>query len=194
MGHDLETDRNLSERARGGDQVAWRAIYESTCDRLFGFLCYQIGDRQEARDVLQETYLQAFRRLDTYRGEAPLEAWLRAIALARAIDWRRGLLARLRRRAALPPPDDVDDPAIDGVHFDSERIALHRALQSLSPRQRAALLLREWEERSFEEIARLIGCAESTARVHHARARAAMRAALRGPEPAVAGTWEGQHP
>jgi RNA polymerase sigma-70 factor (ECF subfamily) len=180
MPEDLQTGRDLTERARQGDQASWRAIYESTCDRLFAFLCYQIGDRDEARDVLQETYLQAFRRLETYRGDAPLEVWLRAIALGRSRDWKRVILRRFKRTAKLTESSALVEPDIEQVQFDSEHVALYAALRELSHHQRAALLLREWEERSFREIAELLGCAESTARVHHARAREHMRAALRG--------------
>jgi RNA polymerase sigma-70 factor (ECF subfamily) len=193
MASDLESDRNLTERARRGDPAAWRAIYDSTCDRLFAFLCYQIGDRDEARDILQETYLQAFRRLDTYRGEAPLEVWLRSIALGRSIDWKRVILHRIKRTVRLEESSALVEPDIQGVRFDSEDSALHRALGQLSHHQRAALLLREWEGRSFREIAELLGCAESTTRVHHARAREHMRAALSGTErPSVERDWEGQ--
>ena len=193
MSSDLQSDRNLSERARQGDPAAWRAIYDSTCDRLFAFLCYQIGDRDEARDILQETYLQAFRRLDSYRGEAPLEVWLRSIALGRSIDWKRVILRRLKRTTKLDESSALVEPDIQGVRFDSEDTALQRALGKLSRHQRAALLLREWEGRSFHEIAELLGCAESTARVHHARAREHMRAALRGTiRPVAEGDWEGQ--
>jgi RNA polymerase sigma-70 factor, ECF subfamily len=190
--NDLEADRNLSERARSGDNAAWRELYDSTCDRLFAFLCYQIGDRDEARDVLQETYLQAFRRLDTWRGEAPLEVWLRAIALGRALDWKRVILRRLKRTTSLDEASATVEPDVQGVRFDSEDAALRAALAKLSPHQRAALLLREWEDRSFHDIAGLIGCAESTARVHHARAREHMRAALRGGQrPVVERVGEG---
>jgi len=193
MPHDLESDRNLSERARQGDQASWRAIYEATCDRLFAFLCFQIGDRDEARDVLQETYLQAFRRLATYRGEAPLEIWLRAIALGRSLDWKRVMLRRLKRTAPLTESTALVAADTEHVRYDSERRALHRALGRLSGRQRAALLLREWEERSFREIGELLGCDESTARVHHARARQRMRLALEGQtRPATREDWEGQ--
>lgn len=193
MSSALQTDRDLTERARRGDPAAWRAIYDTTCDRLFAFLCYQIGDRDEARDILQETYLQAFRRLDTYRAEAPLAVWLRSIALGRSIDWKRVILRRLKRTARLDDASVTVEPDTQGVRFDSEDGALHRALAKLSHRQRAALLLREWEGRSFDEIARLLGCAESTARVHHARARERMRAALRGgARPLVERGWEGQ--
>jgi RNA polymerase sigma-70 factor (ECF subfamily) len=193
MPTDLQSDRNLSERARRGDPTAWRTIYDSTCDRLFAFLCYQIGDRDEARDILQETYLQAFRRLGTYRGEAPLGVWLRSIALGRSIDWKRVVLRRLKRTTSLDESSARVEPDIQGVRFDSEDDALHRALGKLSRHQRAALLLREWEGLSFAEIARLLGCAESTARVHHVRAREHMRAALRGGErPLMERDWEGQ--
>ncbi|MGH7731332.1 MAG: RNA polymerase sigma factor [Candidatus Eiseniibacteriota bacterium] len=193
MPSDLQADRNLAERARRGDPAAWRALYDSTCDRLFAFLCYQMGDRDEARDILQETYLQAFRRLDTYRGEAPLGVWLRSIALGRSIDWKRVILRRLKRTARLGESSAVVGADIQGVRFDSEDDALRGALEKLSHHQRAALLLREWEGHSFHDIAALLGCAESTARVHHARAREHMRAALRGRErPQVERDWEGQ--
>ncbi len=192
MPNDLQTDRNLTERARQGDEAAWRTIYESTCDRLFAFLCFQIGDRDEAKDILQETYLQAFRRLETYRGEAPLEVWLRSIALGRSRDWKRVILRRLKRTARLTESSARVEPDIQQVQFDSESSALYRALGELSHHQRAALLLREWEERSFREIADLLGCAESTARVHHARARERMRAALGGaPHVGARRDWEG---
>ncbi len=193
MPSDLQSDRNLSERARRGDAAAWRTIYDSTCDRLFAFLCYQVGDRDEAKDILQETYLQAFRRLDTYRGEAPLAVWLRAIAFGRAIDWKRVILRRLKRTASLDESSATVEADTDGVRFDSEGRLLHEALRRLSHHQRAALLLREWDELGFDEIARLLGCAESTARVHHARARERMRAILTGSQRPVAERgWEGQ--
>lgn len=193
MPNDVQSDRNLIEQARRGDPAAWRAIYDSTCDRLFSFLCYQVGDRDEARDILQETYLQAFRKLETYRGEAPLAAWLRAIALGRSIDWKRVILRRLKRTASLDESRALVEADIQEVRFPSEDRALHRALGKLSHQQRAALLLREWDELDFGEIAKLLGCAESTARVHHARAREHMRTALRGRTHSPAErTWGGQ--
>lgn len=186
MQHDLQFDRDLTQRARQGDEASWRAIYESTCDRLYAFLCYQVGDRGEAENILQETYLQAFRKLGTYRGEAPLEVWLRAIALGRSLDWKRVMLRRFKRSAPLTETSAQVEPDLRHVKFDSERDALQAALRELSHRQRAALLLREWEGRSFREIGELLGCGENTARVHHTRAREHMRVALRGETPTVA--------
>ena len=78
---DLQYDLDLARRAASGDEPAWKRIFEETCDRLFSLLCFQTGDREEAKDLLQETYLQAYRKLDHYRGDAPLDAWFRVCVL-----------------------------------------------------------------------------------------------------------------
>jgi RNA polymerase sigma factor (sigma-70 family) len=190
---DCRMDLELAGRAAGGDEPAWREIYERTCDRLFALLCYQIGNRDEALDVLQETYLRAFDRLGEYRGDAPIEAWLRVIALRKAIDWKRTILRRWKRTVELTESLVRTAPSEPEFSGPRERRELERALATLSPHQRAALLLREWEGRSFREIAEALCCKEGTARVHHARACARMRKALKGgPVRFRAGQPEGQ--
>lgn len=190
---DTNADRELAGRALRGDEAAWRQIYEATCDRLFSFLCYQARDRDEALDLLQETYLQAYRRLSDYRGDGGLEAWLRMIALRKVLDWRRAIRRRRERREAIPEDAVAVEPDLSSVRFDSERSRFRRALQTLAPKQRAALLLREWEEWSFREISAALRCKESTARVHHTRALEKMRRALsRGPTCVAAEGLEGQ--
>ncbi|MBD3162525.1 MAG: sigma-70 family RNA polymerase sigma factor [Candidatus Eisenbacteria bacterium] len=188
---DGPTDPESPHRAIGVDRAPWEAIYEETCDRLFSLLLYQIGDREEALDLLQETYLQAFRRLDSYRGDAPFEAWLRAIAIRKAIDWKRTVLRRLKRT----DPFDERTPVSPTrpPEPSSSRARLHRSLQRLTGHQRAVLLLREWDGWSFREIAGSLGCKESTVRVHHARARARMRRFLNGGgDPESRGDREGR--
>lgn len=175
---DFPSDRELAQSAAEGDEASWRRIYETTCDRLFSFLCYQVGDRDEARDLLQETYLRAFRNLRAYRGEAPLSGWLHTIALRKALDWKRGVLQRIKKEVELTEGAAVVEPDGDGPLLESERARFRAALGALSASQRAALLLREWEEWSFREIAEALGCKESTARVHHTRAKEKMRVLL----------------
>jgi RNA polymerase sigma-70 factor (ECF subfamily) len=193
MTHELESERNLIERARQGDDASWRAIYEATCDRLLAFLCFQIGDRDEAKDILQDTYLRAFQKLKTYRGEAPVRGL--------ATRHRPRTIARLEARDPAPAETFGD---VDGVEWTrgighrvrAVRLRARRPLpraESALVRQRAALLMREWEGRSFREIAAVLGCRESTARVHHTRAREHMRAALCGESrPTARRNWEGQ--
>lgn len=190
---DCRPDLELARRAAGGDEKSWREIFDRTGGRLFAFLCYQIGNREEALDLVQETYLVAFRRLGDYRGDAPLEVWLRVIALRKAIDWKRSALRRWRQMRRLEESTvSIDRPEVS-IHFDSERAAMAQALAQLSPVQRAVILLREWEEWSFREIGRALHCKESTARVHHTRARRRMRKLLRGSQVSFLATdLEGQ--
>jgi len=190
---DLRSDRELAQRAAQGDEPAWRQVYEETCDGLFAFLCYQVGDRDEARDLLQETYIQAFRRLHLYRAEAPLGAWLRAIALRKALDWKRRVLKRIKRNTSLVETSAATDGDPPEVRFDSESRALTEAIASLPPVQRAVLLLREWEEWDFHAIAAALRCKESTARVHHMRARRRLARVLNpGSVPVATEGLEGQ--
>jgi RNA polymerase sigma factor (sigma-70 family) len=193
MSDELPSDLELARGAVLGNEDSWKRIYENTCDRLFSLLCFQIGDREEALDLLQETYLRAFRRLGQYRGDAPLAAWLRTIALRRATDWKRVHLRRLGRRVPLTEAAAAIEPEPERIPSESESLELRRALSRLSGRQRAVLLLREYEERSFSEIAGILGMNESTARVHYTRARERLRLALtRRVVCQGAGDWEGQ--
>jgi RNA polymerase sigma-70 factor (ECF subfamily) len=176
---DCSADMELAQRAARGEQESWRAIYDSTSDRLFSLLCGIVRDRDEALDLLQETYVQALRRIDSFRGEAPLEAWLRAIAVRKALDWRRSVLRRLRRTVPLTEGTATVDPVGPArAEAACDRLTLMEALSRISPSQRAALLLRECEGMSFKEVASVLGCKESTARVHHAKARERMREVL----------------
>jgi RNA polymerase sigma-70 factor (ECF subfamily) len=193
MTKDLSIDRELARKAASGEEASWKRIFDETFQRLFSLLCFQVGDRDEAKDLLQETYLQAYRRLADYRGEAPLEVWLRAIALRKACDWRRSVLRKVRRTVPLLEETVRVDPPEHAGPSEAERAALRRALNRISARQRAALLLREVEERSFAEIGAALGCNESTARVHHTRARQRLRGLLSGAIAAVGNEdWEGQ--
>ena len=89
-------DLNVAKRAQAGDESAWREIVTLTRDRLFALLAHHVGDREEAIDLLQETYLHAVRGLPSYGGRGSLEAWLCGIALRRARGWKRRFLPRRR--------------------------------------------------------------------------------------------------
>lgn len=172
---DLNEDLELAQAAVHGDESAWRRIYDDTCQSLYNFLCYQTGDRDAARDLLQETYVTAFERLDSYRGQGSLPGWLRAVALRKCLDWRRRAKARLRKMTALAR--ERTHLAASGAEeaFPGLGDGFQAALDRLSSRQRAALLLRELEDLPFADIADQLGCGEPTARVHYHRACRNMR-------------------
>ncbi len=170
-------DLELAQAAAAGDAGAWRRIYDGTCQPLFNFLCYQTGDREAAKDLLQDTYAAACLHLGEYRGDGSLLGWLRAVALRKCLDWRRRVAQRLRKLSAYARE------AATGARehqFSGLGDGIQTALGRLSPRQRAALLLRELEDQSFAQIAEALGCSEATARVHHHRACRALRPQLAG--------------
>ncbi len=173
---DPHPDKKLAERAAAGEEAAWREIYTMTRDRVFALLSYHLGDREEARDVLQDTYLHAVRGIAGYLGRGSLESWLCGIALRRARDWKRRILTRLKHTHPL----DEANPGGEGAPQPDpeQRRRLRLALSQLSSRQRAAVLLHEWMGYSFREVGELLGVNEATARVHCFRGRETLRALL----------------
>jgi RNA polymerase sigma-70 factor (ECF subfamily) len=165
-------DLALARRAAAQNEAAWREIYDLTRDRLFALLSYYTGDREEALELLQETYLSAIQGIDRYRGEGSLLSWFVIIALRRARDWKRKLVQWKRKNEALTA--ELRD---DSRHTPDEyaRIKVREATGKLKGNQRGAFLMRELEGMSFREIGSALGCDEGTARVHFFRARKTMQ-------------------
>lgn len=173
-------DLNVAKRAQAGDESAWREIVTLTRDRLFALLAHHVGDREEAIDLLQETYLHAVRGLPSYGGRGSLEAWLCGIALRRARGWKRRFLPR--RKQELPLQEAILSAAPGAEAPDPEEgRRLRQALAGLPERQRSALLLHEWMGYGFAEVGAALAIGESTARVHCFRARETLRAVLSRP-------------
>lgn len=183
-----EQDLARARAAAAGDQNAWREIYDETCQSLFNFLCYQTGNRDTARDLMQETYLTALEKLDTYEGGGTLLSWLRTVALRKCLDWRRRAKIRLQRMTELAREYSHLSDSTTQETFPGLGDGLQQALDRLSSRQRAALLLRELEDLPFAEIASNLGCSEATARVHHHRACANLRQWLNQGDDLIFGT------
>ena len=181
-------DLQLARAATGGDEQAWRRIYDQTNQQLFNFLCYQVGDRDTARDLLQETYVTALGRLGTFQGEGTLLSWLRTVALRKCLDWRRRVTRQLRKLADFSREQSSLAAQSAQETFPGLGEGFQQALDSLSSRQRAALLLRELEDLPFAEVAATLGCNEATARVHHHRACQNLRQSLQQGDDLVFGS------
>ena len=183
-----DRDRELARTALDGDDGAWRRIYDQTNQPLFNFLCYQTGDRDAALDLLQDTYVTALKRLDTYQGTGTLLGWLRSVALRKCLDWRRQVKQNLRKLTDFARESSSHTSSSTQEPFPGMGDGFQDALGRLSPRQRAALLLRELEDLPFAQVAESLGCSEATARVHHHRACANMRQFFQQGDDLVLGT------
>ena len=131
------------------------------------------GDAHLAQDLVQTALLKAYRRWRwVARAEHP-DAYVRRIVTRSYLDWRR------RRSSGEQPVGAVpDQPVPDPAEGVAERDQLRRALGTLSPRQRAVLVLRHYEGMDDAAIAALLRCGEGSVRTHASRGLARLRAAL----------------
>src|SRR6266436_2073056 len=130
---------------------------------IVGYLARLLGDRQEAEDACQEAFLRAHRAFDRLGPDANSRAWLYRIAT------NAGLNAARRRSHRAARAADVDPDALP---------AIRRAVEALPPRQRAALMLRQFHDLGYAEIAATLGGNEVAARANVYQALKKLRAAL----------------
>jgi len=157
-----------------------RRAVDETREPLFRFLFGMLGSREEAEDMLQETWLVAHREREKFRGESALLTWLTGIALnlARRRIRRRRLERWLTLDIALFPArgESAENEAIR--QEEAERV--REAVGKLPAREREVLTMFDWEGLSHGEIAGLLGCAEGTVWSLLSRARANVRRRLEG--------------
>ncbi|MBB5066745.1 sigma-70 family RNA polymerase sigma factor [Granulicella mallensis] len=153
-------------------------------DRLYGYAMMLTRNRAEAEDLVQETYLRAFKAIDRLREDSNLKSWLFTIL-------RNVWLNQLRHGRACPPMVDMEGngstmDAIPGQARDSYQIlaanedveSVRSAIGSLSTELREIILLREFEELSYREISAVLGCPAGTVMSRLSRARARLRILL----------------
>ena len=176
---DLETvtEARLVAEALSGSQSAFEQIVRRFQRPMIGLIGRIIGDPASAEDLAQEAFVKAFRNLAAFDTSRRLSSWLFRIAHNTAIDALR------RSRRDVVPIDAAGNttadarvapaspPLPDPVERESLGRALDAALRQLRPEHRTAIVLRYEEGLSFEEIARVLGIAEPTARSHVHRAR-----------------------
>jgi RNA polymerase sigma-70 factor, ECF subfamily len=164
-----ERDADILEGCRRGDPAAQRRAFERYADRVYSIaLHYLRGDEAAARDVAQEVFVKAFRAAPAFRADASLGTWLYRITANACID-------ELRRRKRLLLFGDLPH-ALHGSTAPTEPeegdARITAAVGRLSPRLRLAVLLRYFDDLSYEEIARALDCTPGTvaSRLHRAHA------------------------
>lgn len=178
------------EALLGGDRQAFEQLVNQETPRLFRVILRIVGDATEAESVMQETFLQAFKRLHTFRRESKLTTWLYAIGINQA----RAALRKSRRYQPLDMEafDRLQPSFAHGMHAETyehwnpqkvaearERVALvHKAIDQLPPDYRTVVILRDIEERSTAEAAQMLNVSEGAVRVRLHRARQALRKLL----------------
>lgn len=177
-----------AHRAQAGNAGAFRELVEGSHETVFRLAAALVGDRDEAADVVQETYMRAWDRLEELREPGAVMGWLCRIARNVAQDRRRGWWSRIRAPLdEADPPFDAPDAAAapDEALATAERAAaVRRALSRLPEKHRVVLVLREVEGMSYEEVAEALGVPVGTveSRLHRARRGLARRLGRSGEE------------
>ncbi|MEP6665312.1 MAG: RNA polymerase sigma factor SigM [Nocardioidaceae bacterium] len=171
---DQPDDAALIRAHVDGDPQAFNELVRRHRDRLWAVALRTTGDPEEAADALQDALISAFRRAETFRGDAQVTTWLHRIVVNACLD-------RLRRRQTRPTeplPEDEErstrlstadpDPAEDS----ERRTDVLAALARIGHHQRAALVLVDMEGYSVDEAAEILGCAPGTVKSRCSRGRA----------------------
>jgi RNA polymerase sigma-70 factor (ECF subfamily) len=186
-------EEQFLERLKAGDAAAFNHLVTERSGDVYALLYRLTEDAEEARDLTQEVFLQAFRNIGGFRGEADLRTWLYRIAVNQARNrWRWWKRRRRDRTVSLDAPagDDRDAPLganlPDHVGGDPEQHALARererallsALRSLARPYREVILLRDIEGLSYEDVALALGMNVGTVKSRLSRGRAELRRRL----------------
>lgn len=174
------TDEALVERCRRGELGAFEEMYNRHAAKLYNLAHRMLGNAADAEDAVQDTFLLAHRRLDSFRGEAALGTWLYRLAVNQCLD-------RLRSRAGreAQATDSLDKPASTwqpAGRADSpvERMDLKRAIARLPEGSRSVFVLHDVEGLEHREIGKLLGISEGTSKSQLHKARLRLREMLKG--------------
>jgi len=171
-----ESTEVLVGRAQHGDVQAFEELYRSTVGRIFALCMRMCGDRHLAEELTQESYLRAWQKLTTFRGEAAFTTWLHRIAVNVVIGNRR---VRVRRDERPAGDGEIDEMLVEESSADTATaVDLERAIARLPERARTVFVLHDVEGFRHREIAEMAGMAVGTSKAQLSRARRLLRKAL----------------
>jgi RNA polymerase sigma-70 factor (ECF subfamily) len=170
---------DLVARCQAGDVEAFGTLYRSHAPRIYALASRMAGSPDEGEDLLQEIFLQAFRKLGSFKGEAAIGTWLYRLALNHCLDFVRSKQAKMEKvtdtldaEGSIEPVARRDTPIA--------RIDLERAIERLPAGCREAFVLHDIEGFDHKEVGDVLGIAEGTSKSQVFKARMKLRAYLRG--------------
>ncbi len=171
---DAALDRALIERWKAGDERAASAIVSRHAPALARF-AVRLGMKEDAEELVQDTFIRAFGALESFRSDSSLRTWLFTIERRLVIDRRRASA----RRGKDVEMDDAHAAsgydALDAMVADETSRRMAGALGALTKMQREVFTLRVQEGRSYKDIAEVLGSTEGAARVHYHNAMRAVK-------------------
>jgi len=168
-------DIELMRRAAAGEAGAFHALVDRHAQRLFRLAVSLVGNAVDAEDVLQETFIGALRGLRSFEGRSSVRTWLSRILVTQAARWHRD-----QRRSRTQPMDESIPISAGGADSPPDvGMDVNAAMQRLSPEHRQVLVMREFEQMSYDEMAEVLGIPRGTVESRLHRARSEMREKLK---------------
>jgi RNA polymerase sigma-70 factor (ECF subfamily) len=183
------SDVDLVARARQGDPAAFGELVDRHRAAVYRAALAALGSPADAEDAAQDAFLLAYRRLDSFRGDASFKTWLLTITWRQAINRRRSL-ASVWRRMVTPKTEEEAEAAIAAIaasepspeqaaEHEQLRRGIRRAIRALSPKLRDALLLAQAGAYSYEEIGAMVRAPTGTIKWRVSEARRVVRKHLK---------------
>lgn len=200
-----EEDSALLEGLRAGEETAYEALIQRFEQPIFNIVSRLLDDPADAADVVQEVFLKVFRNVASFRGESSIKTWIYRIAVNEARNQRRWFSRHRRQEVNL----EIDEPG-DGLKgyrnwlpdpgrspfeltLDHEtQVLIETALAEVNPKFRAALVLREIEGLSYEEVGEILEISLGTVKSRILRGRDALKKHLAGRLEPTRSEWSNQ--
>ncbi len=187
MSNEVLHSTEFLTRLLSGEREAFSELLDLTSPRIYALGLRMLGNGQDAEDILQETYIKAFRSLKTFESRSSVETWLFRIAANEAL-----MLLRKGKKSSADMDLDADKPELEEAPeivdwcclpehelMNTEtRTMLEKAAGSLSPNLRMVFLLREIQDFSVKETAEILGVSEDVVKTRLVRARLKLREEL----------------
>ena len=179
----VNDDTRLIDETLAGHSAAFGELVKKYQDRLYNTVVHVAGGAEDARDVVQDAFVQAFVKLDTFQGSSAFYTWLYRIAFNMAASHRRRRrpvlsIDRVRETSGTEPVDDTEGPN-QRVERNERHRQVRQALGRLSNEHRAVLVLREIDGCCYETIAGILELPIGTVRSRLHRARLQLREELK---------------
>jgi RNA polymerase sigma-70 factor (ECF subfamily) len=171
------SDAELVARCQAGEVGAFEVLYHQHAARIFTLASRMAGSPDEGEDLLQEIFLQAYRKLGSFKGEAALGTWLYRLALNHCLDFVRSRQVKTRKLTDTLDDERRFEPAAPR-ETSIQRINLGRAIARLPEGCREAFILHEVEGFDHKEVGELLGIAEGTSKSQVFKARTKLRGML----------------
>lgn len=162
----------LIEGCRKGDTVCQKELYRLLAPKMYGVCLQYAGDRDEAKDLMQDAFIKVFNKIDQFTGKGSFEGWVRRIVINTALEKLRGQV----KMESLDDKPLLNDKPVQGDHLDELSAAeIVELISRLSPQYRLVFNLYAIEGYNHMEIAEMLNISEGTSKSNLSRARAILQ-------------------